>query len=76
MAEAVIQDAEDQLISLVTIFSQEGIQVFHRWCFQWLEAIQFKYRPDGLKNILSFLNNSGRKIAGSLRQVGLGHAQK
>jgi hypothetical protein len=29
-----------------------------------------------LKNILSFLNNSGRKIAGSLRQVGLGHAQK
>jgi hypothetical protein len=66
MVKSVVEDFKDQFITLIAIFPQKGIQVFHSRGFQGLITVTFKYRTDGVEDELALVYGFRSEISRSL----------
>lgn len=57
MIQTIVQDLEDQLISLLTVFPHQRFRILHCRRFQWFKTIGFKNGTDGLQDEISFAQN-------------------
>lgn len=68
IAQAVVEDLKDELITLISIFAHEGLQLFQGGGFQGLEAVALENGADGIENIAPFADGGGPEVTGALGQ--------